>query len=162
MSSTGGSSTPVVAMPGAGRSASASPATQPVLTAPPAVTRDEVDTLVRRAGLNLNAGQKADLAVSYQLIVTLTGRIPRNRPMWDEPCFATHPAAPPEAAPPAPVAKPRAAAKRPAAKPAARAPSKSARPAAKPKAAPKPAPRSKPSKPARTAKPAKKATRSRR
>jgi hypothetical protein len=150
-------------MPGAERSASASPATQPVQAAPPAVTRDEVDTLVRRAGLNLNAGQKADLAVSYQLIVTLTGRIPRDRPIWDEPCFATHPAAPPAPPAPAPAAKPRAAAKAPAAKPAARAAAKPVRPAAKSaKAAPRPAPLPKPGKPVRAARPGKKAARSRR
>lgn len=156
MSSTGGLSTSVVARPGAARP-TATPAPAPATPAsPPAVTRDEVDILVRRAGLNLNAGQKADLAVSYQQIVTLTGRIPRDRPIWDEPCFTVHPAAPPPAAP-APAAKPRAAAKAP--KPAARAPAKAAKPA---KPAPKPAARPRPAKPARAAKPAKKAARPRR
>lgn len=160
MSSTGGLSTPVVARPGAARpTATAVPGPAPAAPAqPPGVTRDEVDILVRRAGLNLNAGQKADLAVSYQQIVTLTGRIPRDRPIWDEPCFTAHPFAPPAAAAdPAPATRPRAAAKAP--KAAAGAPAKAAR-AARP--APKPAPRPKPARPGRTAKPAKKAARPRR
>ncbi|WP_439579160.1 hypothetical protein [Elioraea sp.] len=127
---------------------------------PPAVTRDEVDILVRRAGLNLNAGQKADLAVSYQQIVALTGRIPRARPIWDEPWFTVAPANPPAAPLPAPAAKPRPA------KPSAKAPAKPAARAAKPakpaKPAPKPA-RAKPAKQsARATKPARKAARARR
>lgn len=81
MSNAGGLSAAVI------EKAAAMPAASPVAAAPPAVTRDEVDVLVRRAGLNLNAGQKADLAVSYQHIVALTARVPRARPIWDEPCF---------------------------------------------------------------------------
>lgn len=133
MSTTGGLSAAVIARPAAGRPAVTAAA--PVSAAPPAVTRDEVDVLVRRAGLNLNAGQKADLAVSYQQIVALTARIPRARPIWDEPCFTAAfggSAVPPPAPPPTPRT----------AKPTAKAPAK-------------PAPRSaKPTKPAKTAKPA--------
>jgi hypothetical protein len=142
------------------------PAAPPVTAAPPAVTRDEVDVLVRRAGLNLNAGQKADLAVSYQHIVALTARIPRARPIWDEPCFT-----PAFGAPTAPT--PALASGRGPARPAAQASTKPApRPALRPGKTPaqaakaaKPAPaRAKAAKkPARPpAKPARKAARPRR
>jgi hypothetical protein len=124
-----------------------------VPASPPAVARDEVDILVRRAGLNLNAGQKADLAVSYQQIVALAGRIPRARPIWDEPCFTVAPGSAEPAPAPAPTARPRAA--KPAAKPPPR-PAKATRPPSKPA-------RAKPAKKlARTAKPARKAARPRR
>jgi hypothetical protein len=119
MSNAGGASAAEVETPAAGHPAAAAP----VPAAPPAVTRDEVDVLVRRAGLTLNAGQKADLAISYQHLVALAARIPRARPIWDEPCFTFAVAAP--APPPAPppvsrVAKPSAkAAAKPASRPAA-------------------------------------------
>lgn len=160
MSSTDGLPTPVVARPGAVRPVAA-PAPAPTApSTPPGVTRDEVDILVRRAGLILNAGQKADLAVSYQQIVALTGRIPRDRPIWDEPCFTARPPAPAGAPSVAPAAKPQAAAKAP--KPAARAPVKAAKPVRSAKPTPKPA-RAKPAGPARpAARPAKKAARPRR
>jgi hypothetical protein len=165
MSNSGGLSAAVIEKAAAGRPA-AVPAAPPVAVAPPAVTRDEVDVLVRRAGLNLNAGQKADLAVSYQHIVALTARIPRARPIWDEPCFtlafgaATAPTLVPAsgdgAARPAAKASARPA-PRPAAKPA-KAPARAAK-AAKP--APARAKAAK--KPARPApKPARKAARPRR
>ncbi len=160
MSTTGGLSAAVIAKPAAGRAA---PAATPVPAAPPAVTRDEVDVLVRRAGLNLNAGQKADLAVSYQHIVALTARIPRARPIWDEPCFTPAFGAPevPSPSPPpasAPARRP------PKAKPAAKAPAKPAARAARPaKPAPKPTRGQPAKKPARApAKPARKAARPRR
>ncbi|WP_337877406.1 hypothetical protein [Elioraea sp.] len=154
MSSTGGLSTPVVAKPGAARpTATAAPAPAPA-AAPPAVTRDEVDILVRRAGLSLNAGQKADLAVSYQQIVALTSRIPRDRPIWDEPCFTVRPAAPPAAAEPAAATRPRPAAK--AAKPAGR------KAPAKPAKTTKPSARARPGKPGGTGRPARKSARARR
>jgi hypothetical protein len=135
MSNAGGVSAAVVEKPAAGRSAAAAP----VPAAPPAVTRDEVDVLVRRAGLTLNAGQKADLAVSYQHIVALTARIPRARPIWDEPCFTVAFAAP--APPPVPRA----------AKPPAKAPAKTAsRPAAGPTKVPARTAKAAQPKPART------------
>lgn len=163
MSTTGGLSAAVIAKPAAGRPA---PASAALPAPPPGVTRDEVDVLVRRAGLTLNAGQKADLAVSYQHLVALTARLPRARPIWDEPCFTPAcgaPEAPPSA--PAPASAP--ARRPPRARPAAKAPAKPATPAARPARSAKPAPkpaRAKPAKkPARTpAKPARKAARPRR
>ena len=68
---------------------------------PPTVTRDEIDLLIRRAGLTLNAGQKADLAVAYQHIVTLAAKLPRARPFADEPAFVFHPPLPRPPIPPA-------------------------------------------------------------
>jgi hypothetical protein len=101
----------------------------PPRPAPPGVTRDEVDLLIRRAGLSLDAGQKADLAVSYQHLVTLAATIPRERPLADEPAFVFHPGPAPRPPPPAvPAPSPKAA------KPA-------AAPVAKPKSAPKPKPK---------------------
>jgi hypothetical protein len=79
---------------------------------PPAVTRDEVDLLIRRAGLTLNAGQKADLAVSYQSLVALAAKLPRARPLTDEPAFVFHLA---QAAPATPLAEAQPRAARPAA-----------------------------------------------
>lgn len=165
MSSTGGLSGAVLAKSAAGRPAAA--ATVPA--APPAVTRDEVDVLVRRAGLNLNAGQKADLAVSYQHIVALTARIPRARPIWDEPCFTpAFGAGPPPAPTPAPTPAPSPAATPartpPKAKPAAKTAAKPAARAARPA---KPAAKAGRAKPAKTGarppgKPARKAARPRR
>jgi hypothetical protein len=107
---------------------------EPARLPPPSVTRDEVDLLIRRAGLTLNAGQKADLAVALQHLVTLAAKLPRARPFADEPAFVFHPPAQ-EPTPPA----------RPA--PTGKAATKAAKPAAK--AAAKPA--AKPAKPARTA-----------
>lgn len=149
MSNPGGLSAAVFDKTAAGRPA-AMPAATPVAAAPPAVTRDEVDVLVRRAGLTLNAGQKADLAVSYQQIVALTARIPRARPIWDEPCFT-----PAVGLPPAPAPSP--ATGRGAARPAAKAQAKSAPRAAPAKAVPRAAKAAKPA-PAR-AKAAKKPAR---
>lgn len=140
--------------------AAPAPASRPRLT-PPGVTRDEVDLLIRRAGLTLDAGQRADLAVSFQHLVTLAATIPRERPLADEPAFVFHPA--PSSSPPTPAvpassqmaAKPAA---RPAAKaePAAKAtpkPEAKAKPATKAKAAPVPRPAAKPAR--AKAKPAK-------
>jgi hypothetical protein len=113
------------------------------------VTRDEVDLLIRRAGLTLDAGQKADLAVSFQHLVTLAAKIPRDRKLADEPAFVFLPppqpagqAGPAPSLPTAPARKPAAKPKpaarvkaAPAAKPAAKAAAKSAaKPAAKPAA----------------------------
>jgi len=88
------------------------------------VTREELDLLVRRAGLTLNAGQKADLAVAFQHLLALAACLPRRRPLADEPAFVFHP----PLSPPGP--KPG----QGAARTAARTPTKTA---AKPKAAPK-------------------------
>jgi hypothetical protein len=161
MSTTGGVSAAVIAKPAAGCPA-AMAAAPPVATAPPAVTRDEVDVLVRRAGLNLNAGQKADLAVSYQHLVALTARIPRARPIWDEPCFTSAFGAP-EVAPPTPTPAATPAPRPPKAKPAAKMSAKPAPRAAKPAKSAKPA-RAKPAKTSARApaKPARKAARPRR
>ena len=111
--------------------------------APPGVTRDEIDLLIRRAGLTLNAGQKADLAVAFQHLVTLAARLPRARPFTDEPAFVFHPAIPgPQA-----EADPRAA-KPAAAKPAGAKPALKAKPKPKAKrasgAAPKPKAKARP------------------
>lgn len=155
MSNTGGLSAPVIAKPGPDREAARPAASADVSAAPPAVTRDEVDILIRRAGLSLNAGQKADLAVSYQLIVALTGRIPRARPIWDEPCFTALPPTPPAPAAASPKPAPKGRAAKPAAKTA-------ARPAARGKPAPKPTRPKAPKAPPRAAKPARKPARTRR
>ena len=124
---------------------------------PPTVTRDEVDLMIRRAGLTLNAGQKADLAVSFQHLVTLAARLPRERPLTDEPAFTFHPPLP--AAPePAKAEKP---AKAPSRKPAprpARAVAKPSRPKPKATAAKTAAPKAKP-KPKARPKPARAAAR---
>lgn len=149
MSQTDGQPPPVMAKAGAGRPAAASPATPAV----PAVTREEVEVLVRRAGLTLNAGQKADLAVAYQHLVTLAARIPRARPIWDPPCFTAPPSGPLSAAAAGEAAAP--------ARPGRRAARAASGPRAKPAAAARPA-AGKPAKPARAAKPAKKAGRPRR
>ncbi|WP_291295866.1 hypothetical protein [Elioraea sp.] len=129
---------------------------------PPSVTRDEIDLLIRRAGLTLNAGQKADLAVSFQHLVTLAAKLPRARSLFDEPAFVFHPSMPARAAPAAEAAKPpavkraeraRKAAPKPAPTPARKpAPKAKAKLAAKAKPAAKAAPR----------KPAKSAPRARR
>lgn len=119
---------------------------------PPSVTRDEVDLLIRRAGLTLNAGQKADLAVAFQHLVTLASRLPRARPFADEPAFVFHPPLPEPAPAPAPAAR--------------KAPAKAARPAAKAAAKPagkpaKAAPKARPPARAKAAKPAAKPARRR-
>lgn len=143
--------------PAAAESAAPTVASTP-RPAPPGVTRDEVDLLLRRAGLTLDAGQKADLAVSFQHLVTLAAMLPRERPLSDEPAFVFHPGAadplPPPAAPARrpEAAKPARTAARGAAKPA---PKPSAKPAAKakpaPKAAAKPTTKAKPKLTARSA-----------
>jgi hypothetical protein len=88
------------------------------------VTREELDLLVRRAGLTLNAGQKADLAVAFQHLLALAACLPRRRPLADEPAFVFHP----------PLSPPGPEPGQGAARTAARTPTKTA---AKPKAAPK-------------------------
>lgn len=113
---------------------------EPSRVPPPSVTRDEIDLLIRRAGLTLNAGQKADLAVSFQHLVTLAAKLPRARPFADEPAFVFRPASPePPAEEPArkAVGRPAAKAVKPAVKPAK--PKPAARPKGKPKAAKRPA-----------------------
>jgi len=123
--------------------ASEAPQREAARPAPPGVTRDEIDLLIRRAGLTLNAGQKADLAVAFQHLVTLAARLPRARPFTDEPAFVFHPAIPgPQA-----EADPRAA-KPAAAKPAGAKPALKAKPKPKAKrasgAAPKPKAKARP------------------
>lgn len=44
----------------------------------------ELAQMVNRAGLTLNAGQTADLALGWRQVTDLLIRIPRNRPMADE------------------------------------------------------------------------------
>lgn len=103
--------------------------------------------MIRRAGLTLNAGQKADLAVSFQHLVTLAAKLPRERKLSDEPAFVFLPPMPPAASPePVKTSPPK-----PAARHARTGPAKAAKPrpkAAPPKAKPKPA-----AKPAAKAKP---------
>jgi hypothetical protein len=133
--------------------ASEAPQREAARPAPPGVTRDEIDLLIRRAGLTLNAGQKADLAVAFQHLVTLAARLPRARPFTDEPAFVFHPAIPgpqPEADPRAakPAAAKPAGAKPAAAKPAGAKPALKAKPKPKAKrasgAAPKPKAKARP------------------
>jgi hypothetical protein len=122
--------------------ASEAPLPDPARPPPPSVTRDEIDLLIRRAGLTLNAGQKADLAVAFQHLVTLAAKLPRARRFADEPAFVFHPAVPgPEAEPSARAAKP--AARKPAAK---------AKPKPPAAAAPTPKAKARPAAAARTAK----------
>ena len=94
----------------AARQAASAPLTSPA----------ELDQMVRRAGLNLNAGQTADLALAWRQITELLGRIPREWRLVDDQAFVFR------LPPPAPAA-PALAKKAP------------ARKAAAPKAASKPA-----------------------
>ena len=92
-----------------------------------------MERMVAQAGLTLNAGQMADLALAWRQIGGLVARIPRNRPLLDDQAyvFRVPPPAPLAAVPARKAAlKPKAIgtsiastfpATRPAAKPAAKA-----------------------------------------
>lgn len=54
--------------------------------------------MVAQAGLTLNAGQMADLALAWRQIVGLVARIPRNRPLLDDQAYVFR------VPPPAPLA----------------------------------------------------------
>jgi len=73
----------------------ARPAASAPLT-PPA----ELEQMVARAGLNLNAGQIADLALAWRQVGELLGRIPRAWNLVDDQAFVFK-LAPPIAAKPA-------------------------------------------------------------
>jgi len=64
------------------------------------VTPAEMELLVARAGLTLNAGQMADLVLVWRQLAALIGTIPRERPLADAAAFAFRPL-PPLPAPPA-------------------------------------------------------------
>ena len=103
----------------------------------------EMAQLVAQAGLALNAGQMADLALAWRQLVGLLARIPRDRPLLDDQAYVFRlpaPVVPAESAAP----KSPAVAKQKAAKP--KSPSK---PAAKPKLPSKPAAKAKTAAPRR-------------
>ena len=78
----------------------------------------EMAQLVAQAGLTLNAGQMADLALAWRQLVGLVARIPRERPLLDDQAFVFRlpPPAAPAATPRKPAPRAKTAAKR-AAKP---------------------------------------------
>jgi len=59
----------------------------------------ELAQMLARAGLTLNAGQTADLALGWRQVTDLLVRIPRNRPMVDDQAavFRLPPPRPPRA-----------------------------------------------------------------
>lgn len=59
------------------------PAAAPNLTSPA-----DMERMVAQAGLTLNAGQMADLALAWRQIVGLLARIPRARPLADDQAYA--------------------------------------------------------------------------
>ena len=87
---------------------SARPVAAPVL---PSLA--EMERMVAQAGLTLNAGQMADLALGWRQMVGLLARIPRDRALLDDQAFVFR-LAPPA---PAPAQKTRATAKPATAKP---------------------------------------------
>jgi hypothetical protein len=93
----------------AARQAASAPLTSPA----------ELDQMVRRAGLNLNAGQTADLALAWRQITELLGRIPREWKLVDDQAFVFR--LPPPDAPAEPASSGKATARR-AAAPKAKAP----------------------------------------
>lgn len=80
--------------------------------APPLPTPSEMALLVAEAGLTLNAGQMADLALAWRQLVGLVARIPRDRPLLDDQAYVFR-LSPPGAAVGAPSAGKRAPAKAP-------------------------------------------------
>ena len=56
-------------------------------SATPLTPLAELEPLVSRAGLNLNAGQMADLALAWRQITELLGRIPRNSALVDDQAY---------------------------------------------------------------------------
>lgn len=76
----------------AARQAASAPLTSPA----------DLDQMVRRAGLNLNAGQTADLALAWRQITELLGRIPREWKLVDDQAFVFR-LPPPAARAPAPA-----------------------------------------------------------
>lgn len=55
--------------------------------APSLPTPAEMERMVAQAGLTLNAGQMADLALAWRQIVGLVARIPRGRPLLDDQAY---------------------------------------------------------------------------
>jgi hypothetical protein len=72
---------------------SARPAAAPSLPSPA-----EMERMVAQAGLTLNAGQMADLALGWRQIVGLLARLPRARALLDDQAYVFR-LAPPAAAP---------------------------------------------------------------
>lgn len=91
----------------------------------PLTSPAELEQMIRRAGLSLNAGQLADLALAWRQVNELVGRLPRSWKLADDQAYAFR--LPPPAHAQAAAA--------PARKPAARKASASAPPPAKPPAA---------------------------
>ncbi len=56
---------------------------RPVVS-PPAIGPAEMEMMISRAGLVLNAGQTADLVLAWRQIVQLAGMISRERPLADD------------------------------------------------------------------------------
>ncbi len=99
------------------------------------VSPAEMEQLVTRAGLKLNAGQMADLVLAWRQLVQIVGTIPRERGLADDQAYAFRLPSPQRAtkqpAPKRPPPKQRAAAKpRPVVKRAASSP-KRGKPAAR-------------------------------
>jgi septal ring-binding cell division protein DamX len=99
----------------------------------PSVSPAEMEFLVTRTGLTLNAGQMADLVLAWRQLSTLIATIPREAKPADDCAFvfrlpppaaaqARKPAAVPRAAPKEAATKPPAAKTRPAKAPATKAP----------------------------------------
>ena len=57
---------------------------------PPLSTPSEMALLVAQAGLSLNAGQMADLALAWRQLAGLVVRIPRDRPLSDDQAYVFH------------------------------------------------------------------------
>ena len=57
------------------------------VAAPTLPSLAEMERMVAQAGLTLNAGQMADLALGWRQIVGLLARIPRDRALLDDQAF---------------------------------------------------------------------------
>jgi hypothetical protein len=56
---------------------------RPAASVPP-ISPEEMDQMISRAGLVLNAGQVADLVLAWRQVAQLSTLIPRNRPLADD------------------------------------------------------------------------------
>jgi hypothetical protein len=62
-------------------------AARPVASTP-LTSPAELEQMIRRAGLSLNAGQLADLALAWRQVNELLGRIPRTWKLADDQAYA--------------------------------------------------------------------------
>ena len=76
-------------------------APRPVASAP-LTSPAELEQMIRRAGLSLNAGQLADLALAWRQVNELLGRVPRIWRLADDQAYAFR--LPPPGTAPAPAA----------------------------------------------------------